>query len=143
MKKLTTFGMCMNICAVTSLILLAVSCSAPGGGSNTGGGGGGGTQNITYTVAYDGNGATGGTVPIDGSGYQQGATVTVIGNTGTLVKNGFTWTGWNTQANGSGTGFAAGTTFTMSTSNVTLYALWTISPYVAGEYNGGPCYWTG
>ena len=38
-----------------------------------------------------------------------GATVTVLGNTGSLVKTGYTFTGWNTAANGSGTSYTAGT----------------------------------
>ena len=56
-----------------------------------------------------------------------GATVTVLGNTGTLVKTGYTFAGWNTAANGSGTSYIAGNTFTMGSSNVTLYAQWTES----------------
>ena len=63
----------------------------------------------TNTVTYDGNGNTGGTVPVDASSpYLQGATVTVLGNTGTLVKTGYTFAGWNTAANGSGTSYTAG-----------------------------------
>ena len=34
------------------------------------------------------------------SNYLAGATVTVLGNTGSLVKTGYTFTGWNTAANG-------------------------------------------
>ena len=83
----------------------------------------------TYTVTYDGNGNTAGTVPIDPlSPYQSGVTVTVFGNAGTLVKIGYTFDGWNTLADGSGVDQAEGSTFTMGASNVTLYAQWT--PYV-------------
>ena len=78
-----------------------------------------------YTVTYNGNGSTGGSVPVDGSSpYSTGATVTVLGNTGTLVKTGFVFVGWNLLANGSSTTYVAGNTFTMGTSNVILYALW-------------------
>ena len=42
-----------------------------------------------------------------------GATVTVLGNTGSLVKTGYTFAGWNTAANGSGTAYAPAATFTM------------------------------
>ena len=57
----------------------------------------------TYTVTYNGNGNTGGSVPTDGSNpYSAGANVTVLGNTGSLVKTGYTFSGWNTAANGSG-----------------------------------------
>jgi uncharacterized repeat protein (TIGR02543 family) len=81
----------------------------------------------TYTVTYDGNGNTGGSVPTDGNTYTTGQTVTVLGNTGSLVKNGFTFAGWNTQTDGLGTDRAAGSTFAMGSANVTLYAKWTAS----------------
>lgn len=82
-----------------------------------------------FTVTYDPNGATSGTAPTDSNSYQQNASVTVLGNTGTLARTGYTFGGWNTLANGSGTTYAAGASFTMGTANVTLYALW--SPVVA------------
>lgn len=77
----------------------------------------------TYTVTYDANGSTGGTVPATAK-YDKGATVTVAGNTGGLVKTGFDFAGWNTSANGSGTTYQGGNTFTIN-ANTTLYALWT------------------
>jgi len=83
------------------------------------------TVGSAFTVTYDGNGSTAGTVPVDPSSpYQSGATVTVL-NKGALVKTGYTFTGWNTEANGSGLDQAAGSTFIMGTSDVTLYAQWT------------------
>ncbi|OKP93860.1 InlB B-repeat-containing protein, partial [Paenibacillus sp. P46E] len=94
------------------------------------------TANPTYTVTYNGNGSTGGTVPTDSTGYPQGNTVTVLGNTGTLVKTGYTFAGWNTAANGSGTDYAANATFSMGTANATLYAKWTANPTYTVTYNG-------
>jgi uncharacterized repeat protein (TIGR02543 family) len=78
-----------------------------------------------YTVTYNGNNNTGGSVPIDSTNYQQGQIVTVLGNTGNLVKTNYTFAGWNTQANGSGATYTQGQTFAMGTANVTLYAVWT------------------
>ena len=78
----------------------------------------------TYTVTYNGNGNTGGTAPTDAnSPYAASSTVTVLGNTGSLVKTGYTFDGWNTAADGSGTDYAAGGTFSIS-ANTTLYAKW-------------------
>ena len=77
----------------------------------------------TYTVTYDANGATGGSVPASPTSYASGTTVTVLGNTGSLVKTGYTFNGWNTAANGSGQSYAAGATFSIS-ANTTLYAQW-------------------
>ena len=46
----------------------------------------------TYTVTYDGNGSDSGAVPVDAnSPYTEGATVTVLDNTGGLTKAGFTF----------------------------------------------------
>jgi len=90
-----------------------------------------------YTVTYSGNTSTGGTVPVDSTQYQQGATVTVRGNTGSLVKTGYTFDGWNTQANGSGTPYAANATFAMGSANVTLYAQWTLNTYTVTYNSNG------
>ena len=96
------------------------------------------TQNIGYTVIYDGNGNTTGTVPTDANVYGPNSSVTVKTNTGNLVKSGFTFAGWNTSADGSGTSYAGGATFTMGTANITLYAKWTIGIYtVKFNSNGG------
>ena len=79
----------------------------------------------TYTVTYNGNGNTSGSVPVDSdSPYEKDATVTVLGNSGTLAKTGFIFNGWNTSDDGSGAHYDADDTFTMGTANVTLYAEW-------------------
>lgn len=77
----------------------------------------------TATVTYDANGATSGTAPTDGNSYSLGASVTVLGNTGNLTKTGLNFGGWNTAADGSGTTYQPGATFTIK-SNTTLYAKW-------------------
>ena len=79
---------------------------------------------VKYKVTYDGNGNTGGTAPADANWYAGGATVTVLGNTGALVKTGYTWTCWNTAADGSGTDYDSADTFALSAA-ATLYAKWT------------------
>lgn len=91
----------------------------------------------TYTVTYDGNGNTGGTAPVDAnSPYNFGSTVTVLANTGSLVRTGFVFAGWNTAADGSGTNYAAtgSVTFTLGAANVVLYARWVVPFYEAFDY---------
>jgi uncharacterized repeat protein (TIGR02543 family) len=78
----------------------------------------------TYTVTYNGNGSTGGTVPSNAT-LTTGVTFNASTNSGTLLKTGYTFTGWNTQANGLGTDYAAGGVVT-TTANLTLFAKWTI-----------------
>jgi len=94
------------------------------------------TANPTATVIYNGNGATSGAVPVDATHYQPGQSVTVLGNTGNLVQSGYSFTGWNTLANGSGTTYTPAQTFTMGAANVTLYAMWSTSPAFSVTYNG-------
>lgn len=88
-----------------------------------------GAISVSYSrnamVIYNGNGNDGGTKPTDVNGYDSGDKATVLGNTNGLYKVGFTFAGWNTEANGTGTPYAPGDEITMSTSDVTLYAQWT------------------
>jgi uncharacterized repeat protein (TIGR02543 family) len=89
----------------------------------------------TCAVTYNGNGNTGGNVPADGHGYQPGATVTVLGNTGNLARTGYIFSGWNTAPDGSGTAYQAGGSFAI-TANTTLYAVWSIAPLCTVTYDG-------
>lgn len=92
----------------------------------------------TYTVTYDGNGNTGGVVPVDSTTYKEKdlETVTVLENTGSLVKVGYTFAGWNTAANGSGTSYTGGTVFIISSASIILYAQWTLDTVYTITYDG-------
>jgi len=78
----------------------------------------------TYNITYDGNGSTGGTVPANQTGVT-GRNFAVSANSGTLVRTGYTYAGWNTAANGQGTSYSAGSSIMMPNGGTTLYALWT------------------
>ncbi|MBQ6791131.1 MAG: InlB B-repeat-containing protein [Paludibacteraceae bacterium] len=78
---------------------------------------------LDRTLTYDDNGSTGGSVPASPTNYSNGASATVLGNTNSLVKTGYTFTGWNTSADGNGTPYSAGNSITMN-ANYTLYAQW-------------------
>ena len=90
----------------------------------------------TFSVTYSGNGNTGGLPPSDINVYAEADTVTVLGNTNSLVKTAFLFNGWNTEANGSGTSYVAGSTFAMDTADITLFAQWTAAPTYTVTYNG-------
>jgi hypothetical protein len=94
---------------------------------------------VTYSVTYNANSATSGAVPTDATAYASNVTVTVLGNTGNLVKTGFAFNGWNTAADGSGTNRAVASTFSIS-SNTTLYAQWLIPTWngTAWSNTSGP-----
>lgn len=70
----------------------------------------------SYTLSYDSNGADSGTVPSNQTGS---GSVTVAGNTGSLVKSGYTFGGWTI---GGGT-YAGGSSYTLS-ATVTAHAIW-------------------
>jgi len=79
---------------------------------------------LIFTVTYNGNGSTDGSVPVDSnSPYDDSSTVTVLGNTGSLVKTGYTFIGWNTESDGSGSSYVAGSTFDID-DDIILYAVW-------------------
>lgn len=78
----------------------------------------------TYTVTYDSNGSDGGIVPTDSKQYKNQDTITVLGNTGNLMKAGYTFVGWNTKADGKGVTYKIGQTIQMGKGNLILYALW-------------------
>ena len=87
----------------------------------------GGSANIavtvpTYTVTYHGNGSDSGIVPADSASYRKEAYATVMGK-GSLARNGYNFTGWNTETNGSGISYTVNDTFKIN-GNVTLYAQW-------------------
>ena len=75
----------------------------------------------TFTVTYHGNGADSG-MTADATAYAPGETATVKANSYTC--DGCTFTGWNTEPDGSGAPYKAGDQITM-TDNVVLYAQWT------------------
>ena len=73
-----------------------------------------------YVVTYDGNGATGGTVPVDRTSYASGDTATVLGQ-GTLVRDGYTFKGWALSSDST---TPVGTTVRIENADVMLYAIW-------------------
>ena len=73
-----------------------------------------------YAVTYDANGGEGSVE--DSNRYDAGETATVLANG--FIREGYTFAGWNTAADGSGTTCAPGDQIEMSDA-VTLYAQWT------------------
>ena len=87
----------------------------------------------TYTITYNANGGSG--APSNQT-KRYGESITLSSTKPTKV--GYTFTGWNTNSDGSGTGYSAGGTYS-NNSNVTLYAQWqsvssyTVTVYLQGE----------
>jgi len=94
----------------------------------------------SYTITYNANGATSGTAPTSGTLTTGTAFTAAVNPTPALTKTGYTFTRWNTKADGSGSSFAPGAAVT-ALSNLTLFAEWTvISPtitYLPGQVAAG------
>ncbi len=90
----------------------------------------------TFSVTYNANSASSGSVPSDATAYSSGASVNTAANSGSLARTGYTFAGWNTAANGTGTTYAVSTSsaFTIS-ANTTLYAKWTGTVTYDGNSN--------
>jgi uncharacterized repeat protein (TIGR02543 family) len=95
----------------------------------------------TYQISFNGNGFTSGTVPSSGAFTTGGSVFTVPGNTGSLEIAGYTFSGWNTLAGGTGTNYgpdSANTTYSTAASQ-TLFAKWTANQYaISFNTNGAP-----
>ena len=81
------------------------------------------TYSVTYYPNFPEGTTTSGAAPTDANEYNSGATVTVLG-VNTMTATGYSFAGWNTNAEGTGTSRAAGSTFSIS-GNTPLYAQWT------------------
>ena len=86
---------------------------------NNGNGENGGT---TYNVTFNYNNGSGTCSPNPMSGTAN-TVITLPQDNCLTPPTGFQFDGWNTQANGSGTNFSAGASYTI-TGNTTLYAIW-------------------
>ena len=92
-------------------------------------------ENVTeYQVklTYDANGGEG---TIDSATGVAGESVTVAENG--FIRNDYTFTGWNTQADGKGTAYKAGDNFTLTDKDTVLYAQWSKNSGSAGTGTNG------
>ena len=87
-------------------------------------------QNLQTTVTYDGNQNTGGNVPVTAT-VNAGAQYQVSGNSAQvpLYRDGYSFVGWNTLANGNGVFYEPGT-LTSIVANTVFYAVWQPLPVV-------------
>ncbi|WP_166240936.1 InlB B-repeat-containing protein [Paenibacillus turpanensis] len=87
----------------------------------------------TYAVTYNGNGSTSGSAPVDAKQYEAGDLAAVLAKPSTLTREGYSFEGWNTAADGSGTTYRAGDSISIA-GGVTLYAQWQfIRTYTIGQ----------
>ena len=93
----------------------------------------------SYGVTYEANNATTGTAPAAQTKVQ-GTGLSLSANSGSLVRTGHAFAGWNTAADGSGTSYAAGASY-VTDAALALFAKWTINTcnitYGANGSTGG------
>ena len=95
----------------------------------------------TYTVQFNGNGSTSGSMSNQSFTYATAQNL----KANAFTRTGYTFAGWNTQADGNGTSYANGESVNnLTTTNggtVTLYAQWTANTYTVTlnkqDGNGG------
>lgn len=105
--------------SVRTLFFLAalaglVGCQSPSAPTSSGS-----TAPTTYTVSFSANGGTGTMATQSGT---SGTTVVLTANS--FTDTGYTFSGWNTAKDGSGTGYSDQASLVLGSSNVTLYAMW-------------------
>ncbi len=77
-----------------------------------------GTEQI---LAYDANGGTG---TVGAQFGFNGVTTTSISNAASLTNTGHNFTGWNSKADGTGTVYGVGASYTFPNADLTMYAQW-------------------
>ena len=93
---------------------------------------------ITYTIQYNGNGNTSGSTASSSHTYDVAKNLTANG----FKKTGYTFNGWNTKADGSGTSYGNAASVTNLTATngakITLYAQWRVNVLtIRYHLNGG------
>lgn len=89
-----------------------------------------------YALLYDANGADSGTVPTP-LYKMAGDSATMAANSGGLSKLGYSFSGWNTASNGTGTDYVVGQAIVMPAADITLYAKWGINQYSIIYFDNG------
>jgi uncharacterized repeat protein (TIGR02543 family) len=91
------------------------------------------TQNL-FSVTYDGNSATSGSVS-SATSISPYASVTLPSGSA-LSRNGYNFGGWNTSSAGSGTNYVVGDSYQMLYGDKTVYAKWTANIYTVAYAAG-------
>ena len=84
--------------------------------------------NYKFPITYNGNTNTSGSLPST-IFRNTNETLTVSANSGTLARSGYTFSGWNLRADGTGTNYSAGVDSLTVTGSTVLYAKWNINNY--------------
>ena len=91
------------------------------------------TSSPVYTITYLLESSTAGSVPVDPRNYLAGNTATLLSNTGSLARTGYTFNGWICN----GVNHAEGAYLTIGSANVVCIPNWTADAPPPGGGSGG------
>lgn len=87
----------------------------------------------SYTISFNANGGTG---SMNNQIFTDGVSQNLYSNNGSITREGYSFVGWSTSSTGEAD-YSDGQSYN-ATSNVTLYAVWSINEYnISFEVNGG------
>jgi uncharacterized protein (TIGR02145 family)/uncharacterized repeat protein (TIGR02543 family) len=89
-----------------------------------------------FKVIYNGNGADDGEVPIDEGSYYKDEEIIILGNTGNLSREGYSFVGWNIKKDGTGKTYSTGSKFLMLDTTTIFFAQWTKNKLYKIIYHG-------
>jgi uncharacterized repeat protein (TIGR02543 family) len=93
---------------------------------------------VNYRAIYNPGTALSGSVPVDSRNYNIGQSISLLGNSGVLVRPGYTFVGWVTSSSGTGTALNSGDTVEVQAADVNFYPKWTANTYtISYNLNGG------
>lgn len=107
------------------LAWLTIEATDDGNGGNRGNGGGGGgvSTKSYYTITYYKNDGTGDVFTTDTTERVASSSKSFTVTSDVPAREGYAFQGWNTEADGTGISYTAGTTHSI-TANLALYAIW-------------------
>ena len=111
--------------SLTVLVIIMTSCSK--------------CKDVTkpqYTISFNLNGGSG---TLENKTVEEGTVITLpVSSASTFFFTGYTFKEWNTKSDGTGTGYSAGSSYTVS-ANITLYATWqqVVNYTITFNLNGG------
>jgi uncharacterized repeat protein (TIGR02543 family) len=83
----------------------------------------------TYSILYTGNGNTSGSAPSSQSYVYGDPGITLRSNSSPLLRTGYSFTGWNTQPDGTGTAYTESQTPVTFPGDTVLFAQWSGNSY--------------
>ena len=91
-----------------------------------------------YRLTYFSTGSTSGSVPVEPIPmFRANESAQAAANSGNLTRQGYSFGGWNTRSDGSGTSYSPTNNLVFGSANVDLYPIWIPNSYTVTFDSGG------